>query len=568
MGRNKTKRSIYGRIFGTFLVTYLVLMLGFSIFLVSKERNVKALELHSYALEVNRMTEDVLQEYIDDNLQIGDISKVKKEFVGKSAFFTLQGTETAIFTGDYKPIFSTNDYWLCSYSEHREGNMFTHEEAFLNPKDWFSEKEIKEIENYLFAQPKAEKVGDLSGYSVHLEGLWVDNEMIIPEKIRVIAMYVTSFDENGNTGSSSGEHSEDIVYVSDYENTKDLPYFEQGFIQPNHNRNPNNVARTELRNMVLDTEKLKEHIKDLRIAPYERVNFLTYRYYFPVAYKNTIQVMEDETYFSDFWTVIGRDIDLWEECRSTLAVVWIGCLITFAAVAFILARQTYITYQKKEELDRKRQETTKALAHDLKTPLSIISGYAQNLVENVQIEKRQHYADSILSNVNRMDNIIREMLELSKLESDGFQIKSEEVSLGEVAAEIMKRYSHVCEEKSINTHLEGDATVKADKSLIARVIDNFFINALDNTPEGGTIRIRIMDTFEIYNSGSHIPEDKLKEIWEPYKKVDASRGNTKGTGLGLAIAGAILELYNLAYGAKNVDDGVVFWFEIPMAPSS
>jgi len=126
----------------------------------------------------------------------------------------------------------------------------------------------------------------------------------------------------------------------------------------------------------------------------------------------------------------------------------------------------------------------------------------------------------------------------------------------------MNRYKLVCDEKSIMTCLEGDAVVKADHSLMARVIDNFFINALDHTPVGGTIRIRIFDnTLEIYNSGSHIPEEKIKEIWQPYQKADVSRSNTKGTGLGLAISRAILELYQFSYGAENRDDGVVFWFK-------
>jgi len=560
---NKTKAGIYRQVFGAFLATYLVLMAGFSMFLISQEKKVKSLELNGYALHVNRMVEEVLQDNIDSNNQIKDISKVKKEFISNSTFFTLQGTETAVFTGDFTPIFNTNDYWLCSYGELGEDNKFHTVYGFLNPKDWFSEKEIEEIENYFYAQPKAEKVGDLSGYSVELEGLWVDNEMIIPEKISVIAMYANTFDENGNVISSGGEHTGDIVYFSNYKNTKGLPYFEHGSIQPN-NTNRNKTNQTELRNVVLDTEKLKESVKNMPFepVPYERVGFLTYRYYLPMPYQNTVKVTDDQTYSSEFWTVIGRDIDLGDECIGTLAFVWFSCLIIFAIVAFILAKQTFTTYQQRVELERKRQEVTNALAHDLKTPLSIISGYAQNLIENVHTEKREHYADSILANVNRMDKIIREMLELSRLESDRFQLRFEEVSLGEVAREIIKRYSNLCDEKSITTCLEGDAIVKADKSLIARVIDNFFINALDNTPEGGTIRIRIRDRFEIYNSGSYIPEDKLKDIWEPYEKVDESRSKTKSTGLGLAIAREILELHNFSYGAENIDGGVAFWFGI------
>lgn len=561
MKKNKTKRAIYSRIFGAFLATYLVLMAGFSIFLISQEKKVESLELRTYAFQANNTVEDVLQDDIDSNNRVTDISKVKKELVRKWPFFTYLGTEVAIFTGDYNLIFNTNG-WLCSYTERREGSKHYTGYGFLNPLEWFSEKEITELENYLSANPKAEKAGDLTGYSVNLDGFWVDNEMIIPDKISVTAMYASDFDENGNVSSSGGIHTNDIVYASGYENTKGLPYFEHGSIQPNQNGYRNNEKQIQLRQMVVDQEKLKEAVKQIGNVPYERVNLLTYRYYLPLPYRNTMKMTDNQNYTSEFWTVMAREVNLWDKCAGTLAFVWVSCFLTFLAAAMVLSRQTYRTYKKGEELERLRKETTNALAHDLKTPLSIISGYTQNLIENVHTEKREHYAGSIQANVNRMDKIIREMLELSRLESDFSPIRFENVSLGEVCAEIINRYNQVCAERFIVTCLEGDASVKVDKSLIARVIDNFFINALDSTPERGIIRIKIFDNkLEIYNSGSYIPEEKMNEIWLPYKKTDGSRSNTKGTGLGLSISRAILELYKFSYGAKNSDDGVIFWFQ-------
>ncbi|HHV72590.1 MAG TPA: HAMP domain-containing histidine kinase, partial [Clostridia bacterium] len=244
-----------------------------------------------------------------------------------------------------------------------------------------------------------------------------------------------------------------------------------------------------------------------------------------------------------------------------LAFMWLSCFFAFAIAAFILARQSYKNYQEREEVERYRKEMTNALAHDLKTPLSIVSGYAQNLIENVQTEKREHYAANIQANVERMDRIVQEMLDLSRLEANSFQIKFGEVSLSEVCGKIISRYKEIWQEKSIKTHLEGDAIIKADPVLMEKVIDNFFVNALDNTPNGGRISIRISETIlEFYNSGSYIPEEKIKDIWEPYQKVDPSR-NTKGTGLGLAIARTILEMHGFSHGAKNSGEGVIFWFK-------
>jgi len=203
-----------------------------------------------------------------------------------------------------------------------------------------------------------------------------------------------------------------------------------------------------------------------------------------------------------------------------------------------------------------------ALAHELKTPLSIISGYAQNLMANVHTEKRERYAAQILDKVSHMDRIIKEMLDLSRLESSDPLIQFQHISLRAICQEIIDRYRDLCHERTIQVQLEGEQGLQADATLIKRVIDNFFVNALEHTPEGGTICITISDqTFEIYNSGSHIPEDKLKSIWQPYYKVDEARSRTQGTGLGLAIAGKILEAHRFPYGAKNCEGGVIFWFK-------
>ena len=230
--------------------------------------------------------------------------------------------------------------------------------------------------------------------------------------------------------------------------------------------------------------------------------------------------------------------------------------------SLILSKQTYKTYLKREEIEKQRKETTDALAHDLKTPLSIISGYAQNLQEDVHTEKREHYASNIQKNVERMDKIIHQMLDMAKLESDSFKIEFDEVSLSEISNKIINRYKSICDEKSITVSLAGEAVIQGDKSLLERVVDNFFINAVENTVEGGQINIEILnDSFEIYNSSSHIPEDIIKDIWLPYKRGDKERSNKKGTGLGLSIVRSILEVHKFSYGVKNKEDGVAFWFK-------
>lgn len=563
MKRNGAKQAIYLRTFSALLAVYLMLMTGFSIFLVAQESKMAGMELSTFALEQNRIIKDTLQDQLDILNQIADLSKAKTELVRRASYLNWSDTEVAVFTGDdYTLLFNTNsDHWQCSYQEQGERH-FTY--GYLDPEDWFSEKETTELENYLYAAPKAEKAGDLSGYVIFFNGLWVDHEMIIPDKISVTPMYADTFDENGNVKSAKSAKGGEIDYTSGYQNTKNLPYFKFGFgdIRPVRN----SETQIGLRKMVLDQEKLKAvaAAKPPTVVLPERVKWLTYRYYLPQPYSpapKVVDVVGDQSNHSQFWMVYAREVNLWERCGDTLIFMWASCLVAFMIAAFILSAQTYKTDQKRAELERYRRETNNALAHDLKTPLSIISGYAQNLRENVHTEKREYYAGNIQTNVNRMDKIIREMLELSRLESNLPPLKAEDVFLAEVSGEIIERYRQVWAEKSIAIHLEGDAVVKAQRALMARVIDNFFVNALDYTPDGGTIRIRITgNTLEFYNSGSHIPEERMAELWQPYKKVDAARSNIKGTGLGLAIVRTILELHQFSYGVRNSEDGVIFWF--------
>lgn len=143
--------------------------------------------------------------------------------------------------------------------------------------------------------------------------------------------------------------------------------------------------------------------------------------------------------------MLACDIDIGKRCLPSLAFVWISCFLTFGVAAFILAKQTVRTYKQQEKLENQRREITNALAHDLKTPLSIIAGYAENLQANVHTEKREHYAHHIQANVNRMDQIIHKMLELRKLEADSPGSNFENVALAEVCKIIIDRYKPVWE---------------------------------------------------------------------------------------------------------------------------
>ncbi len=192
MKKNRIMRLIYARIFAVFFVTYLLLMIGFSVFLISQEKKTVGAEVGTYSMQINNKVVEVLSAHLDNRNQIIDIAKVKKELVKQPFAFSIFNTaEVAIFTSDYKLIYSTNDYWKCSYTEYVEGNTYYTGYGLLNPKEWFSEEDVKDLEGYLYASPKAEKIGDLYSYSLSIEGFWMDAEMIIPDNIYITPLYAT-----------------------------------------------------------------------------------------------------------------------------------------------------------------------------------------------------------------------------------------------------------------------------------------------------------------------------------------------------------------------------------------
>ncbi len=225
-------------------------------------------------------------------------------------------------------------------------------------------------------------------------------------------------------------------------------------------------------------------------------------------------------------------------------------------------------YDRQVEREKQRRELTSAIAHELKTPLGIIHGYCEGLQENIREEKRDHYLGVILDETEKMDALVLEMLDLSKLESEAYRLRVESFSLGELAREEVERYRPAAQQKGLHLEVrtDGDGVMTADRGRIAQVVSNFLSNAVRHTPEGGAVQVHVTQEkgllrVEVENEGPPIPEEQIDKIWNVFYKGDASRERAKGgTGLGLAIAQNILELHGLEYGACNTEGGVCFWF--------
>lgn len=220
-----------------------------------------------------------------------------------------------------------------------------------------------------------------------------------------------------------------------------------------------------------------------------------------------------------------------------------------------------------------RKELVRNMSHELKTPISAVKGYAEGLKYAVADtpEKMNKYCDVIIMECNRMDILVKEMLELSKLESVNQQIKKEKFKSKKLKEGIQTYFAEQIRNQNINFSVIGeeDDIINGDYNLIERAAFNYIENAIHYTNKNGNIVITSGNKdrgflFKVYNSGSSISEQDISDIWKVFYKTDKSRireGNNYG--VGLAIVKTTIDLHNGKVDVKNTDNGVEFSFWIP-----
>lgn len=247
-------------------------------------------------------------------------------------------------------------------------------------------------------------------------------------------------------------------------------------------------------------------------------------------------------------------------CLPILVPAGVLSLILAMLCAIILSFALLRVWRKQERIERVRRETTAALAHELKTPLSVLSATAELLGDNLAPEKQAHYLGVIQQQAQRMDGSVRQMLELSRLETGAKALRRTAFSLAELAQERLQ--AALPTDSTIHTEFaaQGEYEVNADRALLTRALDALLENAVQHTPEGGCITVHLADgVLSVTNTGDAIPADALPRLWEAYYQADPSR-SAKGDGLGLSIAKTVFDLHGFTCGAENTEIGPKFWF--------
>lgn len=221
-----------------------------------------------------------------------------------------------------------------------------------------------------------------------------------------------------------------------------------------------------------------------------------------------------------------------------------------------------------ENIDSKRKEFISNVSHELKTPISLIEGYAEALKEDISDnpEDNEEYCNIIIDESIKMNKLVRQLIELIQAEEVAPNIT--EFNLLEMTKNIIGLYNKDNLDIKINT--TGNLQINSDEFKLERAIINYITNAINHVDESKEIKIEIIQseeiiTFSIFNKGNNIQEEDIEAIWERFYKVDKARTREYGgSGIGLSIVKENIKSLKGKVGVKNLEKGVLFYFTIPV----
>ena len=225
-----------------------------------------------------------------------------------------------------------------------------------------------------------------------------------------------------------------------------------------------------------------------------------------------------------------------------------------------------------QKADKAKRDLIANVSHDLRTPLTMITGYGE-MMRDLPGEKTDENLQVIIDESKRLNNLVNDLLDLSKLQENKIVLQKENFDLGAMIEIQMRKYDVYKYQDGfvIEQQIEEGTIVNADQKRMEQVFNNFMINAINYSGKNKHIIVRVQRQndkvrTEVQDFGEGIPADKLKDIWDRYYKIDKEHVRvSQGSGIGLAIVKQILDLHGFPYGVNSEEGkGSTFWFEIPL----
>ena len=255
---------------------------------------------------------------------------------------------------------------------------------------------------------------------------------------------------------------------------------------------------------------------------------------------------------------------------TIFAAILIGILGAYI-YSNIITKPLIEIIEKERREEENRREFIATISHELKTPITIISGQLEGMIYNIgKYKDRDKYLKESYTSTQELKDLVNEMIEISKTDIMSASFKPTTLSVKELVEAILKRQEFLIDEKNLKTRvaISSDAKINADKDKFSKALYNIINNAIKYTPEGENINIRFIERgfrpsiLEVENTGITISDESLKNIFNPFFRVEKSRSRkTGGSGLGLYLTSQILAKHGFEYKMTNRGNAVLFTIE-------
>ena len=227
-----------------------------------------------------------------------------------------------------------------------------------------------------------------------------------------------------------------------------------------------------------------------------------------------------------------------------------------------MAATLHTRWDSERDLEDKRQQFVSAASHDLKTPLALIGGYAEAIAQDISPEENARYLAAIEQETARMNGLVREMLDYTRLDRTDELKNRKTLNLTALVRDMLTEYAPLFEKCRLTADIADGVRIRGDETLLRRAVGCLLENAAKYSPENGRVSVRLTNSrnhlLTVENDCEPIPEDELPRLFEMFYRGDKARDRAGGHGLGLAILQKILALHGLTCKAENIKGGVRF----------
>jgi signal transduction histidine kinase len=239
-----------------------------------------------------------------------------------------------------------------------------------------------------------------------------------------------------------------------------------------------------------------------------------------------------------------------------------------------MAEQLEQNIDKIESVEKLRKELIGNVSHDLRTPIAVLHGYLETILmkkDTIQPDQLEAFLKTAMNSANKLEELIKDLFELTKLESTDIHLNLQSVNLFELLNDLKSRAQIIANRKSISIKTSGvrEAKVQCDYSLMERALQNLIENAIKFSPENSEVELNIEEEtnhfrLKITDQGEGISEGYLPYIFNRYKKLHEEQSDNSGAGLGLAIVKRVIELHAFTIAVESEKGvGTLFIISIP-----